>query len=284
MKRFFFDMMQRIGKEMNERTGALSNFGRQSEPPKFLDLCMAPGGFSHFLLKLNPTAHVCGISLPPSKGGHKLFLDLQDSRVTVNFMDITFLCAEMLDSVNAVIPPDHPDARDFIETRPYLSDVFDLVICDGQVLRTHKRAEYREPVETTRLLVSQLVLALQRIKAGGTMVVLLHKLETWHNLQLLYMFSKFSMVQLFKPEKYHAIRSSFYLIAKRVQPLSPHAVKAISIWKRSWLSTTFRSCPEDTIPEEEVQVVLSQFGEHYVRLGIPIWSIQKTALERSSFC
>jgi len=128
------------------------------------------------------------------------------------------------------------------------------------------------------------VLGLQRIKAGGTMVVLLHKLERWSSLQLLYMFSNFSLVQLFKPEKCHAIRSSFYLIAKNVQPQNPHAVKAIATWKRSWLSTTFRSCPEDTATEEEVQVVLSHFGEHYVRLGIPIWSIQKTALERSSFC
>jgi 23S rRNA U2552 (ribose-2'-O)-methylase RlmE/FtsJ len=277
-------MMQGIGKEMNERTGALSNFGPRSGPPKFLDLCMAPGGFSQFLLKLNPTAHICGISLPVSKGGHKLFLDIEDSRVTVNFMDITFLCAEMQDSANAAIPSDHPDASNFIETRPYLSEVFDLVICDGQVLRTHKRAEYREPVEATRLLVSQLVLGLQRIRAGGTMVVLLHKLEMWSNLQLLYMFSKFSEVQLFKPAKSHAIRSSFYLIAKGVQPHNPHAVKAISTWKRAWLATTFRSRPEDTTTEKEVQVALSQFGEHYVRLGIPIWSIQKAALERSSFC
>lgn len=276
--------MQGIGNEMNERTGAFSSFVHRNESPKFLDLCMAPGGFSHFLLQLNPTAQVCGISLPPSKGGHKLFLDLQDSRVTVKFMDITLLCAEMLDSANTIVPPDHPDAGDFTETRPYLSDVFDLVICDGQVLRTHKRAEYREPVEATRLLVSQLVLALQRIRVGGTMVVLLHKLETWSNLQLLYMFSKFSQVQLFKPERSHAIRSSFYLIAKSVQPRNSHALKAISGWRRSWLTTTFRSCPEDPVTEEEVLSVLSQFGEHYVSLGIPIWGIQKAALERSSFC
>ncbi|KAF2433059.1 hypothetical protein EJ08DRAFT_87338 [Tothia fuscella] len=225
-------MMQGIGNEINERTGAFSSFVHGNESPKFLDLCMAPGGFPQFLLQLNPSAQVCGISLPPSKGGHKLFLDLQDSRITLNFMDITFLYTEMLDSANILVPSGHPDAGDFIETRPYLSDVFDLVICDGQVLRTHKRAEYRELVEATRLLVSQLVLALQRIRAGGTIVVLLHKLETWSTLQLLYMFSKFSLVQLFKPEKCHAIRSSFYLIAKSVQPQNPHAVKAISTWEK----------------------------------------------------
>ena len=87
------------------------------------------------------------------------------TEITVKFIDITFLYTEMLDPANTGIPSDHPYAGNLIEIRPYLSDIFDRVICDGQVLRTHKRAEYREPVEATRHLVSQLVLALQRIRA-----------------------------------------------------------------------------------------------------------------------
>ncbi len=171
--------MQGIGREIDQKTGVFSSIGHSTKHPKFLDLCMAPGGFSQFLIDLHPNAEVCGISLPPSSGGHEMLLNLEDPRVKVQLLDITMLASEMQISEKDTlkIPLEHPDAGNFRTDRPYLSETFDLVICDGQVLRTHERLEYRERVEAGRLFVSQLVIGLSRIRTGGAMVVLLHKLE-----------------------------------------------------------------------------------------------------------
>ncbi len=62
-----------------------------------------------------------------------------------------------------------PTSEALFFERPFLGQTFDLVFCDGQVLRTHSRGEHREHGEPFRLRVSQLILALQRIDAGGTL-------------------------------------------------------------------------------------------------------------------
>jgi hypothetical protein len=173
---------------------------------------MAPGGFAASVLKVNANARVCGVSLPVSQGGHELLLPgwKTNPRIQVTFLDITMLASEM--GITDV-PMNHTDASNFLQDRPFQSQVFDLVFCDGQVLRTHSREEYREQVEAKRLLTSQLVLALQRIKHCGKLVLLLHKVEALHTVLLLHTLSKFSLIQLFKPKKKHATRSSFYVVA-----------------------------------------------------------------------
>ena len=66
--------------------------------------------------------------------------------------------------------------------RLYYGQSFDIVFCDGEVLRTpgKHRDERREKLEARRLLCSQLILALQRNRQGGTLIVLMHKLESLH--------------------------------------------------------------------------------------------------------
>jgi 23S rRNA U2552 (ribose-2'-O)-methylase RlmE/FtsJ len=275
-------MMQDIGRELDQKTGAFSAFGTSLSPPKFLDVCMAPGGFSKLLMDMYPDSQVYGISLPPSIGGHKILLDIDDPRVSIQFLDVTLLAVELKTS-ESLIPKDHPDFQNFRYDRPFLSDKFDLAICDGQVLRTHQRQDYRERVEGKRLLVSQLVFAFSRIKPGGTVVILQHKPEVWDNVKLLNTLNKFSVVQLFKPAKHHTFRSSYYLVASAVQTQSPHALAAVEYWKTIWMETTFErehGCPSD----EEVKSLLSTFGEQFVKMAEPIWMTQKNALEKKSFC
>ncbi|KAF2135212.1 uncharacterized protein K452DRAFT_363287, partial [Aplosporella prunicola CBS 121167] len=138
-QRWFFHMMQQIGDEMENATGFLSQLVCEKDPPKVLDLCIAPGGFSAIIRQRLPTAEIGGISLPHSKGGHKLLFGHSDPRIRILFTDITMHSSEM---GATSIPPNHPEAAAFIQSRPYLSEAFDLAICDGQVLRNHPRQSY----------------------------------------------------------------------------------------------------------------------------------------------
>ncbi len=70
-RRTMFNMMRQIGDEIQEATGALDIPG---ESPQVLDLCMAPGGYTASTLKHSPHAHVSGITLPETEGGHPLLV------------------------------------------------------------------------------------------------------------------------------------------------------------------------------------------------------------------
>ena len=162
--------MQEIGDELQNETNALAMTSEREEVVRILDLCMAPGGYTASALKYNPTAIAYGVTLPLAKGGHKVLF--QSSRNSVKFHDVTMFAAEF---GTDEIPLAHPEHASFSSERPYLGQTFHLVFCDGQVLRTHQRAECRERQEALRLTVSQLILSLQRIRPGGTLVMLLHK-------------------------------------------------------------------------------------------------------------
>jgi 23S rRNA U2552 (ribose-2'-O)-methylase RlmE/FtsJ len=286
-------MMQRLGKDLNRSTRAFSTLVRSEDQdggeinlhgPSLLDVCMAPGGFSKYFLAVHPRGQVKGFSLPRSSGGHELLINPSDPRVKVQFTDITLMAAEMDVDVSMIVS-EHPDKSRFHTTRPYQHDQFELAICDGQVLRTHERPTYRESNEAPRLLFSQLVLAMQRIKQNGSIIVLLHKLEQARTMKLLYTFNKFSRVELFKSSKSHAIRSSFYMVAKEVQPQSPDALEAVELWKESWRVLSFRGKAEySNQSTEETRKMLEEFGDRLIRLGTPVWETQWCALSKTTFC
>jgi hypothetical protein len=161
------------------------------------------------------------------------------------------------------------------------------VLCDGQVLRTHKRAPNRENREARRLTVTQLALGLEHIKSGGTMIVLLHKVEAMDTVQLLYRFNRFSLVKLLKSSKSHAKRSSFYMVATDIQTGHPDVAMAISQWKRMWEASTFGNGDkyESHIRENSSRArdILDAFGPELVRMGKDIWDIQARALSKAPF-
>ncbi|MCJ1262402.1 hypothetical protein MMC22_002272 [Lobaria immixta] len=282
-RKLMYEMMQQIGEEMDLVTNALSLPDRSDNEAQILDLCMAPGGFSAAALEKNFGAKVRGISLPVACGGYEMLLVESfwgRGRIQCQFLDITMLATEF--GVSS-IPESHPERSRFLTNRPYLGESFQLVFCGGNVTHNPDLPKHREKLEIIRPRTSQLILALQRIAIDGTLVVLFHRANAWDTVQLLYEFSQFSNIQLFKPRTKHGVRSSFWLVAKHVQPGHQAAKTALSAWKKAWSQATFGG-PEETGHavadgnDAVVQQVLDEFGTKLIELARPIWEIQSNAL------
>ncbi|KAI3326524.1 hypothetical protein HD806DRAFT_551575 [Xylariaceae sp. AK1471] len=229
---YFFEMMKGVGREIHSATGLFHIRTPDGGPSKILDMCMAPG-----------------------------------PKTAIDFLDINMLAADM--GVE-VVPPEHPDTHNFLPRLLHPEDVFDLVLCDGQVLRMHSRAEYREKREAVRLTLTQLVIALEHVKPGGTILALIHKVKSWKCVFLLQIFCKFSSVQVFKPKRGHAKRSSCYLT-----------------WKQLWKTATFKT--EEKYKqlvrslEPNVKEILDDFGPMLVKLGRAVWETQAATLAKAPF-
>jgi 23S rRNA U2552 (ribose-2'-O)-methylase RlmE/FtsJ len=282
-------MMKNIAREMQRATKAFTP-ELQTAPKHILDLCMAPGTYLAEALKHCPTAHAVAFTLPPEQGGLVPIMT-ESETVKIHKLDITMLAADMGLSPGE-IDPSHPDAANFIHSR-YLDDgrAFDLAICDGATRRTHERAAYRFYREGRRLLLTQLVLGLEHLRPGGSMIVLLHKLERPTTIRLLRVFHGFASAVLFKPKSGHATRSSFYMIASNVRSSDREAVEAVQEWKRDWKVSTVGTDEEwredharvAGFGELGIQGVLEEFGPTLVKLGQRVWKTQADGLKGASF-
>ena len=276
-------MFKDIGRDMHECTDAFNMSSTCNEEPKVLDICMAPGGFLATVLQLYPKVCALAFSLPSTDGGYKILLP-SNQNVNTELLDITLLAADM---GATDIPAEHPDFDNFLGQRLNDKPPFDIIICDGQVLRTQKRASYREPREARRLTYTQLALGLEHVKQGGKMVVLFHRLEAPDTVLLLYKFSKFSSVKLYKHAYYHAKRSAFYMIASNIQRQDHEVEATIKTFKGIWKAATFGTDDEWYTARDgelsEVRKILKSFGPELCRMGRDIWGIQAAALEKAPF-
>ncbi|APA14883.1 hypothetical protein SS1G_14442 [Sclerotinia sclerotiorum 1980 UF-70] len=286
-ERSFYRMMQQIGDEMHRSHHIFTIPFVPDGQVNILDLCMAPGGYTAAALSHRSGFKAYGITLAPESGGHTVIID-KNRLQGLRFHDIT-MYKEFCPSDKDI--PECFRSR-FSDVRPFKSIKYHLVFADGKTLRTHDRIKdiYDANLnkETVRLQTSQLILAMNRIHNGGTLVMLLHKVDAWHSAFLLYTFSKFADIEVFKPVKKHATRSSFYMIAKNIRVNHPEALKAIGEWQEDWYRATFGG-PENTgLPKEEptdetVQELLLDFGPELVKLGHTAWMIQANALSQTSY-
>jgi hypothetical protein len=111
---------------------------------------------------------------------------------------------------------------------------------------------------------------------------------------LLRLFSNFSDIHVFKPKRFHAEKSSFYLIAKNIRSQSREATDAAESFRRSWMRGTFPDSSEspedrdraedesgDEAGDEDVERMLQDFGNKFVGLMQPVWMAQATALSNA---
>jgi 23S rRNA U2552 (ribose-2'-O)-methylase RlmE/FtsJ len=278
-----FDMMHRVGREMDTLTGAFDLPGPTST---VLDLCLAPGGFT----KLCPSAKVDSLSLPEDQGGHTVRIPYgdQDRRVSVVFTDLT-KCVEEF-GISKFLE-NHKEVINLTQIWPYKIDHYDLVICDGQVTRQTSRWGDDEHFRPVCLTYAQLYLGLKRIKTGGTMILLLHRSSRVSIFRLIRMFCQFSDVQIFKPSKNHTIKSSFYLVVKNIQPKSKACLEAMDLFKTVWERAVARDdsvastilYKELALGERFLQPELEDFGPRFIELVRHIWKIQANALQHAPF-
>lgn len=277
-------MTQAVGEGLASGTRI---FDLQTTDPKVLDLCMAPGGFTTTAAKYLSGSVIDAITLPSHLGGLEVMATEFCHHIV--YADITMYPREM--NYEGPIPTGHPDSTNFDLSRPFLGTMYDIVICGGAVGDRHPMESYRDGCERSRLRASELVFALNRLKQGGSIVLLLHLVDSWDTACVIHALSQFSDIQLYKHPRIHAIKSSFYLVAKNIDLKHPAARASISYWQDLWKYLTFRESEDITCPvsslfgsgDDFVRQLMDTFGPRFLELAQPVWRIQAEALSRAPF-
>ena len=123
------------------------------------------------------------------------------------------------------------------------------------------------------------------------MIVLLHRSSRVRTFRLIRMFCQFSDVHIFKPAKSHAIKSSFYLVAKNIQSGSAACLEAMSLFKTVWERATLKiESPSSALLYKDLGLVkkslqpeLEEFGDRFVEMVRHTRKIQADALEKAPF-
>nr|OQO19821.1 hypothetical protein B0A51_12756 [Rachicladosporium sp. CCFEE 5018] len=229
---------------------------------------MAPGAFLRRALESIPGSLATAVTLPIAQGGHEILLSASLlERIQVHELDLNFADMGLIDQE---IPDDHPDKAKFLPLLLNEGCVFDLTICDGSVQRPHRQmiADYRQDLEPSRLLLMQLVLAMEHLKPGGTIIFRPHQIDQWETVKLLHQFSKFGKVMAHKPTSSHQVKSSFYVVVTERAATSICELEATAYFAEI-----------DLDPE----LVLNEFGARLIELGEQVWRVQAEALGNANW-
>jgi hypothetical protein len=242
-----------------------------------------PGGFTSYVLDQNAKARGLGISLEVEKGGHECLLESYhrdlEARFSLLSADLTYFRLG-------------PASTDDPRLKPLPTEIecpsCKLVILDGHFLR---KQENGRKWDYDRLLISQLVMGLQAVKAGGTIVLKLSRPDAVHTAKLLYMLDMISnSLTTCKPRSMHANRGTFYAIAKGVR-LGADAKRFPAIiegLKRLWSELTYGGddgCGR-FLDETDLDFIIcteeliDSYLARLIELGRDIWMVQAHHLRR----
>lgn len=239
-----------------------------------------PGGFSSYVLRKTPEATGIGISLPTESGGYELAIPEElRPRIDLHIVDLT-----TFDLAPSIPKPASP-AQD-LTPLPFQLASMDLVLCDGQWVLNPDN--FQRPWNWTRLLISQLLIALRAVSPGGTIFFRLSSVErTLTGRILLAMCRIANLVRTTKSSRFQAVRSYFYVLVQRVNTDSEEYKKLVGALERLWYIMTFEGAEgygrditqddEDMITSSE-ELTSEQGLMNIVQLGTPVWNIQHKAL------
>ncbi|CAE7095815.1 unnamed protein product [Rhizoctonia solani] len=263
---------------------AMENMNRAVWIPRtyrFLDIGCAPGGFTSYLLRKNRRAHGIGISLPDEQGGTKFAVTNPDylARYQLHWVDLTTF--DLAPNV-----PKPPSSTHECLPLPFEPRSRDLVVCDAQWALNPDN--HMRPWNWTRLIISQLLIALRAVAPGGSIFIRLSCAERTLTGRIVLALCRVSdLVRSVKPTVFKAFRSHFYILAQKVHPQSDECKWLISALEQLWYTMTFEGesgYGRDISAEDEQLItsdeeMLSEKGlSTIVQLGTPIWEIQHDAL------
>ncbi|KAG8921670.1 hypothetical protein FRC00_008373 [Tulasnella sp. 408] len=236
----------------------------------FLDLGCAPGGYSKCVLETNPEAIGTGVCLPIHDGGHLFMLPkYMRARYTVHYTDMT-----KYDLLKGEIK-----ANDI--PLPFPPASFDLIIADGHPLHTR---EFNEQLPHV-LLATQLIIALEAVKEGGTVFIKLSKFASFHTAAVLYLLDSIcSSLETIKPRTVHGNRGTFYTIARGVRrgEALEEVIDILHKMRQDFLNSILDS--DNVLSVYEQIITFARLKECYiprlVELGTPVWEVQREYLER----
>ncbi|ELU44331.1 FtsJ domain-containing protein [Rhizoctonia solani AG-1 IA] len=237
----------------------------------------APGGFAQYLLRNNKRAYGIGISLPDEQGGSRFGVTYPDylARYELHWADLTMfdLAPSIPKPVNSL--HDYPPL-------PFKLCSRDLVVCDAQWVLNPDNLN--RPWNWTRLIVSQLLIALHAVSPHGNIFIRLSCVERTLTGRILLALCRISdLVRTVKSDRFQSMRSYFYVLAQRVNRQSSEFRNLVVALERLWYIMTFEGengYGRDIGAEDEELIttdeeILSEEGlSTIVQLGTPIWAIQ----------
>ena len=205
-----------MAKDLHSKTNALKIHPPPGQAGQILDLMFAPGGLLYYALRVNKDIKTRGLAytLPESQGGQRDFLGSStDGKGIKRFADITTLQGGELEDFPLKIPA--PEWKSLSKDQSG-NHQYDLVICDGFALPAQANEPGRLGRERHRLLATQMCLAIQYVRQGGTIIMTMRRVEDWDCLTVFKSLRKYSTMTFHKPTNCHAELSMFYMIAKNI--------------------------------------------------------------------
>ena len=284
---FYFCM-----REMNEACG--DYFRRRDRCRNFIDIGCAPGGFLQCLLDFDPSRRGIGLTLATdtskghASGAHEMDQTLMDilaktPRFKLLFQDVT----------------DRPlrlhYSTDGTRIGEGAAPQFDLAIAgarfSGKGSGENDDAERGGDRAQEKLITAQLLVALQNLKPGGDLVVVLNVTPLAMNMQpICFLRSVFGRLVALKPKSNFKYRSSFYMTCFGYDPskLHPDAAspQAASLKVQHTLKTTFdrlmkgESRDECNAPVADADnaTLCREHGTVLHELLSPLWKVQHDAI------